>query len=957
MATQPGTYGGSKGWQYSAHPGMSSPISPGKLISVGRDHLISNPHPSAQRFTSVVSPKDASGAPRTTGGTLAQVSLGTRSLAVLPKSYGGYARQKSPSRQVLTHGSGPMPKNQASVIQGETWASPVTVTQSLHSMPGGALQQAKALSHQIKALSVRIHHQKQQSAPIPVGSLIEQGRRPTWKADAQSLLRPASAPSRESAGHRDLRRQSSLTSVTRSDHGQGTRRSLSVSRSETGGAGSAPHTSMAAHRRARGSIRELYADWCAAVRMHAHASALSTTPAPMAQRAASGSSGGSAAPDGLASPAFKGPRPVLQAVPGDPDMKSVSASGADRLWLDQQKLTRCCIVECAEDLRMLSYQYNSIRQIEHVHACPELVFLDFYANSLTSLQGLQGLTHVRVLMLGRNNISSLTGLDTLAALDVLDVHHNRITDATPIAALTSLRILNLSSNCVATLPPLASLTSLAELNLRRNCLSTLHFGTSPHRSNVTDGCTPAEDAWLRASADACSSSGSPDVVPVRTVAGDGDVAMAAAADSRADETNGPRLPPCLQRLFASHNKVATIGDVPVLRALTQLRELALDANPVMNATHEIAARRQLLALCPTTLRALNGTQLTEDETRLISLKHRRDAGTMPAVPPPVPTALHAAPWRRRRSTAAVRPASAAAALSSTPASAGSPARGAGAGSSQRTAGDGKGKAGKGATGGTAGRPVVQQSSNPWVEWKDDKRVVVHGDALQSLKGDTRWPEARSVAIYRLDVSVALGAEALCVLARPPMLHCVTLCQSGIRTLAQLRPLTALSSLCELHILESPVTKLVLLRPFVAAMLPRVKLLNGEPQAEATQGAGARCIAPLLQKFWGASLDGAGGDGEFGEREGRAWGLRGVMGQGGGQGHVGGVAGACMEAERSGLTGCKVPEAQWGCRRLVEDWVDQAVAHAVDVERRWQILDECWDKVVREILEEWLCLLS
>ena len=58
---------------------------------------------------------------------------------------------------------------------------------------------------------------------------------------------------------------------------------------------------------------------------------------------------------------------------------------------------------------MLSYQYNSIRAIEYIHACPELVFLDFYANSLTSLQGLHALSHVRVLMLGRNNISSLAG--------------------------------------------------------------------------------------------------------------------------------------------------------------------------------------------------------------------------------------------------------------------------------------------------------------------------------------------------------------------------------------------------------------------------------------------------------------------------------------------------------------------------------------------------------------------
>lgn len=60
--------------------------------------------------------------------------------------------------------------------------------------------------------------------------------------------------------------------------------------------------------------------------------------------------------------------------------------------------------------------------------------------------------------------------------------------------------------------------------------------------------------------------------------------------ARAATDSVPGLPVCLQRLFVSHNKVATVGDVPALRALTQLRELALDANPLMSATHEIVCR-------------------------------------------------------------------------------------------------------------------------------------------------------------------------------------------------------------------------------------------------------------------------------------------------------------------------------------------------------------------------------
>lgn len=121
-------------------------------------------------------------------------------------------------------------------------------------------------------------------------------------------------------------------------------RSRSQSRSEAGGTTTPASTVIGSARQARGSIRELYADWCAAVRMHAHASALSTAPPTMAQRAGAGASS-AAAFEPTTGPPFKGPRPVLSAVEGEPDVMSVSASGMDRLWLDQLKLTRCCMVE------------------------------------------------------------------------------------------------------------------------------------------------------------------------------------------------------------------------------------------------------------------------------------------------------------------------------------------------------------------------------------------------------------------------------------------------------------------------------------------------------------------------------------------------------------------------------------------------------------------------------------
>ena len=161
---------------------------------------------------------------------------------------------------------------------------------------------------------------------------------------------------------------------------------------------------------------------------------------------------------------------------------------------------------------------------------------------------------------------------------MVDMHHNSIADAAPVAALSSLRILNLSCNRVAALPQLSALTSLAELNVRRNRLSNLHFGAP---NSLPDGGTTMGSG-------SCSGIGDVEALVEPAYAGEGEGTLDAAGfcvGMRVRDAIG--LPPCLQRLFASPNKVAAIGDVPVMRALTQLRELALDANPLMNATNEI----------------------------------------------------------------------------------------------------------------------------------------------------------------------------------------------------------------------------------------------------------------------------------------------------------------------------------------------------------------------------------
>lgn len=84
-----------------------------------------------------------------------------------------------------------------------------------------------------------------------------------------------------------------------------------------------------------------------AVRMHAQVSALSAVPPALAQRASL--SAKALTSSNVAATAFKGPKPVIKVVPGEEGLLEVSRDGSsmfgDRLWLDQMKLTRCCVVK------------------------------------------------------------------------------------------------------------------------------------------------------------------------------------------------------------------------------------------------------------------------------------------------------------------------------------------------------------------------------------------------------------------------------------------------------------------------------------------------------------------------------------------------------------------------------------------------------------------------------------
>ena len=62
----------------------------------------------------------------------------------------------------------------------------------------------------------------------------------------------------------------------------------------------------------------------------------------------------------------------------------------------------CPVLEGEEQLRLLNYQHNSIREISHLSALKRLIFLDLYDNMIEEISGLGNLRSLRVLMLGKN---------------------------------------------------------------------------------------------------------------------------------------------------------------------------------------------------------------------------------------------------------------------------------------------------------------------------------------------------------------------------------------------------------------------------------------------------------------------------------------------------------------------------------------------------------------------------
>ncbi|XP_071794627.1 leucine-rich repeat-containing protein 49-like isoform X3 [Asterias amurensis] len=149
------------------------------------------------------------------------------------------------------------------------------------------------------------------------------------------------------------------------------------------------------------------------------------------------------------------------------------AANPDRLNLDRRRLTICPILEGEDHLRLLNFQHNSIRKIEHLTSLRRLIFLDLYDNHLEEITGLGALKSLRVLMLGKNRIKKIENLNAMTKLDVLDLHGNQIEKVENLGHLEELRVLNLAGNNITHVNNMAGMEALAELNLRRNKIITV----------------------------------------------------------------------------------------------------------------------------------------------------------------------------------------------------------------------------------------------------------------------------------------------------------------------------------------------------------------------------------------------------------------------------------------------------------------------------------------------------
>ncbi|XP_046144771.1 leucine-rich repeat-containing protein 49 isoform X7 [Osmia bicornis bicornis] len=193
----------------------------------------------------------------------------------------------------------------------------------------------------------------------------------------------------------------------------------------------------------------------------------------------------------------------------------------DRICLDRRGLATFPNIVGEPRLRLLSLQHNLLTKIENSNfsQLTKLVFLDLYDNQIERICNFELLENLRVLLIGKNRIKKIEGLKSLSKLEVLDLHGNQIVQISDLNNLVSLKVLNIAGNNIKVIGynDFQGLISLKELNLRRNKIKKLlGFNETPQ----------------------------------------------------------------LQKLYLSNNDIHKIEDMGSLAKALQLREIAIDGNPV-----------------------------------------------------------------------------------------------------------------------------------------------------------------------------------------------------------------------------------------------------------------------------------------------------------------------------------------------------------------------------------------
>jgi internalin A len=180
--------------------------------------------------------------------------------------------------------------------------------------------------------------------------------------------------------------------------------------------------------------------------------------------------------------------------------------------------------------------------------------LTIRGKGISDLTPISTFWNLKELDLSDNNIENLTPLSNIRPLDKLFLRNNRIVDVTPLARLDGLRDLHLSRNQIADAMPLGQLTSVERLYLESNRIEDVSFVkrlTKLSKLNLSGNLISTLDPFVH--------------LQIHKIK---------------ESDRGVKVAP-LTDLDLARNRIA---ELTPLRALTELRVLALEENRIAELT-------------------------------------------------------------------------------------------------------------------------------------------------------------------------------------------------------------------------------------------------------------------------------------------------------------------------------------------------------------------------------------